>query len=233
MTDEKFVFNQDVRERSKMKTGAQHRKNGCKSKKCTLPYEYLSRKERQKLNGQVSSIIMNKPYYDWKSFITLPETMQVEYLSGLIANYGARVKDLAEMFGVHYSTFWTKSRNYIPALKFGTGKKMDERWLDFITTPGFADMPKKTEKKAPKKSVTDIPTKHTEEIKKEETPVEKETKNAFEGVRKFDLSMSGSKDVLLSVLKSALSDNCEYAMTITLTRVNGIPAGVVVRTEET
>ena len=37
MTDGAFCFQEDVRDRSIIKRGAVHKKNGSKSKKCTLP----------------------------------------------------------------------------------------------------------------------------------------------------------------------------------------------------
>ena len=50
MTDAEYVFQQDVKERKKMKTGAMHRKCGSKSKKCTLPSDYLTPSQKKKLN---------------------------------------------------------------------------------------------------------------------------------------------------------------------------------------
>lgn len=234
MTDEKFVFNQDVRERSKMKTGAMHKKNGCKSKKCTLPSDYLSTKEKKKLNGPVSSISMNKPYYDWRSFTSLNPEVQAEYLNGLITNYGARAKDLAEMFGIGYSTFWKKMHDQNLSVKLDTKhikrtKKMDDRWLDFITNPEFANLPKKKEKPMPKKSDEEILKERfgiefKEEKVKEETKVA--NKQAFEGVTKLNIAMTASKEAILNVIASSLGDDSEYIASLDFRKIETLPKGL-------
>jgi len=139
MTDERYVFNQDVAERSKMKTGAFHKKNGSKSKRCTLPSDHLTPAQKKKLSGPCFSINMNEPLHDWKKFRSLPKTMQVNYINGLVNNYGARQRDIADMFGVKPGTFsqycCAKFKSETLFKKGGTGKTMDERFLDFLTKP--------------------------------------------------------------------------------------------------
>lgn len=155
MTDERFVFQQDVRERSKMKTGAFHKKNGCKSKKCTLPSDRLTASQKKKLNGECMSIKMNEPYHNWKDFKRLSIDMQRNYISNLVVEHQARSKDIAEMFNISPTTFSQYCIKFSPRIKFNGGRVMDEKWLDFITKPvlkkipeGFITKPvlKKTEK---------------------------------------------------------------------------------------
>ena len=142
MTDERFVFQQDVKERSKMKTGAFHKKNGCKSKKCTLPSDRLTASQKKKLNGECMSIKMNEPYHNWKDFKRLSIDMQRNYISNLVVEHHARSKDIAEMFNVSPTTFSQYCIKFNPRIKFNGGRVMDEKWLDFITKPA----PKKAEK---------------------------------------------------------------------------------------
>lgn len=142
MTDERFVFQQDVKERSKMKTGAFHKKNGCKSKKCTLPSDRLTASQKKKLNGECMSIKMNEPYHNWKDFKRLSIDMQRNYISNLVVEHQARSKDIAEMFNISPTTFSQYCIKFSPRIKFNGGRVMNEKWLDFITKPVL----KKTEK---------------------------------------------------------------------------------------
>lgn len=152
MTDERYVFNQDVAERSKMKTGAFHKKNGSKSKKCTLPSDHLTAKEKKKLNGECRMIKMNRPYKDWKQFKKLSESVKYSYISGLVEDYGARACDICEMFGISYQTLYDEFKRWsIPMKPFKKKRNMDDRWLDFITKPEVVETVVK-----PKKSDAEI-----------------------------------------------------------------------------
>lgn len=149
MTDERYIFNETVNERSKMKRGAAHRKNGSKSKKCTLPSDHLTAKEKKKLNGECRMIKMNRPYKDWKQFKKLSESVKYSYISGLIEDYGARACDICEMFGISYQTLYDEFKRWsIPMKPFKKKRNMDDRWLDFITKPEVVETivkPKKTD----------------------------------------------------------------------------------------
>lgn len=137
MTDERFVFTQDVRERSKMKTGAFHKKNGSKSKKCTLPSDYLTAKQKKKLNGECETLKLNEPFRDWKQFKKYAVSMKMAYLDNLVHNYGAKQKDVADMFGVTVNTVYIHCKEIgfsFPKGGYRTGE-MDDRFLDFLTKP--------------------------------------------------------------------------------------------------
>lgn len=195
MTDERYVFNQDVAERSKMKTGAFHKKNGSKSKKCTLPSDHLTPAQKRKLSGPCFSINMNEPLHDWKKFRSLPKTMQVNYINGLVSNYGARQRDIADMFGVKPGTFsqycCAKFKSETLFKKGGTGKMMDERFLDFLTKPESKEdevtevqlvesTPKKTDEEILRERFGIEPKKEEPEVKKtEEKPEEKLVESAW------------------------------------------------------
>ena len=135
MTDGEYTFKQTVKERSNLKRNAIYKKNGCKSKKCTLPSDRLSKKERDKMNGPVQSIMMSRPCNNWKQFRSLPETLQHEYIEGLIKNYEARACDIAQMFGVSYATIYAAFHKNIKFPAGGAAAKMSEKFMDFLTTP--------------------------------------------------------------------------------------------------
>lgn len=54
-------FEKEVREKKSIASGARHRVNGSKSKRCTLPSDYLTPAQRKKLNGEVYTVNLNKP----------------------------------------------------------------------------------------------------------------------------------------------------------------------------
>lgn len=128
MNDERFVLQETNKERSKMKTGAYHKKSGAKSKKCTLPYEYLSKKERKALDGIPTSWNMNW-FYTWQQFKRMPKDLQIEYLENICSKYGCSLMSIGEeVFGIAGPTLW----NYVANNKIhlnikktgGTGAKL-------------------------------------------------------------------------------------------------------------
>lgn len=48
MNDIEFILKEDIKEKKKAGSGYRYKKNGSKSKKCTLPSDNLSKKEIEK-----------------------------------------------------------------------------------------------------------------------------------------------------------------------------------------
>lgn len=82
MNDAEFVLRQEIREKKAAGRGSFHRKCGAKSKKCTLPSDYLTRKELKAMNSEVTYWSMSA-FYDYTTFKTMPADIQVEYLQGI------------------------------------------------------------------------------------------------------------------------------------------------------
>lgn len=82
MDDAEYVFRQDIRDKKSIGRGTFHRKCGAKSKKCTLPSDRLTRKEREKMNSEITSWQMSA-FYDYATFKTMPTDIQIEYLQGI------------------------------------------------------------------------------------------------------------------------------------------------------
>ena len=64
---------------------------------------FMSKKERDKLSGEVQSYPMDKPV-KWIAFKMWPVDIQREYLTGLYKKYGATTKRVAIMMGVSKPT---------------------------------------------------------------------------------------------------------------------------------
>ena len=100
MSDAEYVYRQDLRDKKITSYGAFHKKRGAKSKKCNFPSDYLTKKEKKKLNSEITTYDMSK-FYAYDEFKKLPPDIQVEYLNTLIKKYDITVVTVAkEVFGV-------------------------------------------------------------------------------------------------------------------------------------
>lgn len=102
VTDEEYTFNETNKERKRNSYGARCKKNGAKSKKCTLPSDNLTKKEREALNGKIMTYKIKG--ISWKEFISYPIDIQKNILD-TYATKNARPKDVSEYLGVNHNTF--------------------------------------------------------------------------------------------------------------------------------
>lgn len=98
MTDEKYVFEQTLRERKRTARGAYAKKGGSRSKRCSLPSDSLTAKKRKELNGKVETINLNKPI-TWGEWKRLSLSLKQQYIEALYVKHHARLGDIARMFG--------------------------------------------------------------------------------------------------------------------------------------
>ena len=75
-------FDYEVMERKSMARGAYHKKNGSKSKKCSMPSDNLTPAQKRKLNGPCVTYNMAAPM-NYDEFKSLPDEYKVEYLNHL------------------------------------------------------------------------------------------------------------------------------------------------------
>ena len=90
-------FDYDAMQKKRIARGASHMKRGSKSKKCTLPSDYLTAAQKRRLNGPVSTYKLDEPM-SWESFKAMPEDLQKKYILGLQENYGANDEMIGKMF---------------------------------------------------------------------------------------------------------------------------------------
>ncbi len=98
MTDEKYLFEQTSRERKRNARGSFAKKGGSRSKRCSLPLDNMTAKQRKELNGAVETINLNKAmsYDEWAK---LNLGLKHKYIEALYTMHHARLKDIAMMFG--------------------------------------------------------------------------------------------------------------------------------------
>lgn len=104
MTDEKYTFITDVAEKKRTARGAFNKRthNG-KGGKVRFPSDYLSNKERNKMNGEIRKYRMNSPitYAEFKKY---PDDLKKKYIQRLRDMFDVSDTDIAAMMGVKAKT---------------------------------------------------------------------------------------------------------------------------------
>lgn len=115
-------FEYDVYRKKRVAHGAKNRKNGSKSKRCSLPSDNMTKKQWEERCGEVVSYNLAKPM-TWDEFRKLPVHIQKEYLLNLIEKHSASARDISQMLGTSTSNF----SHYCKRKEFG---------LAFSSKPG-------------------------------------------------------------------------------------------------
>lgn len=127
MTDEKYTFVTDVAEKKRTARGAFNKRthNG-KGGKVKFPSDYLSKKERNKMNGEVKEYRMNSPitYAEFKKY---PDDLKKQYVKKLRDMFDVSDTDIAAMMGVNAKTL-ASSLNKIGA----RGGRRGKRKADYV-----------------------------------------------------------------------------------------------------
>ena len=193
-------FDYDVLQRKRIASGARHIKKGSRSKKCTLPSDLLTAKQRKELNGTVETYNLNEPK-TWRNFKKMPLDIQQEYIDSVQRRFDVRQKPLSEMFGVRATSMCHYFK--VNGLRWGDASCELSRedalnaWEQFVgggkTTPEFED----TEKRE-----ADVPV---------EEPVRIRSRAE---VTKGSISFTGNMADICSELVSWLGVNKNYTVTV-------------------
>ena len=129
MTD----FDYDVYLKKRTARGYRNKKNGSKSKRCSLASDGMTQKQWKERNGEVMSYNLSEPM-SWETFKTMPIDLQTEYVKGLRDKYGTTATDLAKFFDCVPSTV-TKYCKRVLDVEFRPGQRMTkaqrEAFVDF------------------------------------------------------------------------------------------------------
>lgn len=118
MTDEKYTFISDVREKKVTGYSASKRRtHGGKRGRVKFPSDHLTKKELLKMSGECKSYRLNEPM-KWKEFKAMPDDLKITYIKLIREKYNADSKSIAEMMGVCYATATKEFRR----LGIGEGK---------------------------------------------------------------------------------------------------------------
>ena len=208
-------FDYDAMQKKRIARGASHMKRGSKSKKCTLPSDYLTAAQMRRLNGPVSTYKLDEPM-NWESFKAMPEDLQKKYILRLQENYGANDEMIGKMFKKS-DTIALRLRNTLNIKPLGNCKLnrkekaiRDAKWDAFCNgvVGGKPGKPEKVENKDVEESYDEIndfigfgdpeieePVKAPEQIEiKEMDPIEESIK-APEKEKPVDFLMTEKLDV--------------------------------------
>ena len=89
-------FDYNVKEKKRIAAGARARKCGSKSKRCTLPSDYLTPKQKKGLNGEVKTYNLSAPM-TYGEFRDMPEDLQREYLTKLYTDWCISLTEISKM----------------------------------------------------------------------------------------------------------------------------------------
>jgi hypothetical protein len=107
MSDEQYELMQDTRDKKITARSARKTRSHCgKSGSVKFPSDYLTKKERDAMNGEVKSYRMNDPM-TWEEFKELPDDLKVCYIKAIRQKYNAPDSAIAEMFGASKSMLCT------------------------------------------------------------------------------------------------------------------------------
>lgn len=133
MDDAEYLFKQDCREK---KITAHSANKKVRHTGCKLPSDFMTRREKKTLNGEVHIMNIHKPI-TYKYFKTLPKDLQEEFLQFLKDEFSCSANELQRKWGL--STSAGVLRRYCahagikyPFLKGQKGRaKRDGRWDKF------------------------------------------------------------------------------------------------------
>lgn len=112
MNDVRFTYVETQRERKGMANGARCKKGHRGPKKCTMPSDYMTRKEKEQLNGELTTWDMTKPY-PWDDFKKMPDDIKIEYINRIINKYDVGLRAIAEhILYVDYKTVYSHLVNH-------------------------------------------------------------------------------------------------------------------------
>jgi hypothetical protein len=136
MTDEKFTFIEDLRDKKRTATGAHHKRTHCgKGGAVKFPSDFMTKKELRAMNGEVKSYKLNEPM-TWAEFKAMPDDIKVTYIKALRGKYNVSDSKIFEMMGVAQAV----GQREIARLGIGIGRGMRngkakwdvEGWCAFV-----------------------------------------------------------------------------------------------------
>jgi hypothetical protein len=157
MKDEEYLYKTDCREKKNIANSARNKRTHTgKGGRVRFPSDYLTKKEKEAMNGEVKSYKLNAPM-SYEEFKAMPKDIQEQYLKLLRKVYCAPWTEIEAMMGCGRCVL----SRYMERNGIHGGERLErnsfqkEKWLAFVN-------------RVPK-PVVETP---VEEIPVEETPVE-------------------------------------------------------------
>lgn len=213
MNSAEYIFNETSRERKREARGAFAMKNGSKSRKCSLPSDFLSAKEKRNMNSAVTTYNVHDPM-DWMTFKKLPEDLAINYLDYLVTEYSARRKDVIEMFGCSPKVFgqWIYNHGMTGFFVRNCAKHPSSEWLSFLggsNEPSESIEPEEVKVPSEESSVPELPKVEVKHSVEEATPI------------RGGLAFNGSASEVFNAAFKLFSASKRYRINIEFQEVDG------------
>lgn len=158
-------FEYDVMQKKRIARGAHHMKRGSKSRRCTLPSDYMTAAQLKARNGPLKTYNLNAPMC-YEEFKQMPRDLQTAYINGLQKRFGVGVAKIsAELFEGSKSMLLKYTRDKGIALS-GEGKKLNKeerkRWQCWLRGEKLEEI--STEAAHLSEAPAETPTKATFEV---------------------------------------------------------------------
>lgn len=141
MTEERYVYTLEQRDRKRTATGARAKKGGSRSKRCPLPSDTLTKAQKAKLNGPVESVNLNRPM-TYAQLKELTPTLQFLYLDHLVTVHMARRVDLLAMLGIATATLFNLEKKLPGKMEYKRRSKSPApEWQAFLAAQEAAQAP--------------------------------------------------------------------------------------------
>ena len=129
MNDAEYIFKQTEIERKKNGYGDRHKKRQG-GKTVRFPSDYLTKKEREAMSGEVITY-KDKPFYTREEFQELPDDLRLKWVNSIINRYGVALTGVSRIiFG---QRDWLTSRvdlQYVNKGAHGQGAAKGNRKLE-------------------------------------------------------------------------------------------------------
>ena len=104
MTDEEYTFRADCAEKKRVARGSANRRSHVgRGGRMKTPSDYMTKKERDKMNGEVKRYSMAHPM-KWAPFKQMPDDIKREYIASIMDKFNPTQAAVAEMLGVTQRT---------------------------------------------------------------------------------------------------------------------------------
>lgn len=201
------AFDAEVRERKRLASNARHKKNGSKSKRCSLPTDHMTEKQWKERCGQVMEYKLNEPI-PWAVFKAYPKDIQEMYIQNMVDKYHVTASDLGRLFGCHYGTVSRFCQKHGLQVPFAAGRRMSPEEKTAFQRLLAQEGPEETDGGAGFEAASDA------EDFPEDTTLLRSSPMAM---RSFSLSFEGAYDpaMVLNSLSSIIQEGEEVSFHIT------------------
>jgi hypothetical protein len=216
MKDTEYLFTQTSRERKQLARNAKYKKNGSKSRRCTLPSDNLTPAQLKRRNGTMFTYNLDQPH-TLGELRLWPTDLRHDYMEGLLSKYNPSNEMLGKMLGISTGNVSNVLRPEFGIVRKRGGRRAawtDEKakaWNDFM---GYTTEPEPVAE----------PESTPEPVTPEPEPVVQHRAGSPLAYDTISVTFTGTGADLIGVIQTGplhLTSADTYTFTITATRKEG------------